>query len=137
MLYIVYKAGYKYQLVEPYSQDIGIRPGRDIDTTYITLKHNGVLTVRAGYAWDGPSGPTFDTSDFMRGSLVHDVLYQLMRMDLLNREYKKDADRLLQKMCIEDGMPRIRAWWVYMGLQIGGRDATLPKNRKRKIVAPV
>ena len=85
---IKYKAGYKYQLKSNYAVTISIKPPADITTPYITLNAQGMLTLKDGYAWDGPSGPTIDTLTFMRGSLIHDALYQLMR------EGKLDHDRL-------------------------------------------
>jgi len=90
----------------------------DIKTPYINLTTGGVLTIKQGYAWDGPSGPTIDSADFMRGSLVHDALYQLMREGYLDRDQCRDAaDRLLQAICIADGMSQVRAKWVYEGVQ--------------------
>jgi len=110
---IAFKKGYKYQLKEAYVVTVPIRPATDLDTDYIALTTQGALTIKQGYAWDGPSGPTVDTLSFMRGSLVHDALYQLMRNRLLNRgQHRETADRVLQSICREDGMNRIRAWWV-------------------------
>jgi len=136
---IKYKSGYKYQLNEEYQQTIDVVPEIDVSSEggYVSLTKEGELTIKKGYAWDGPSGPTRDTPNFMRGSLVHDALYQLMRNELLKRKRDKDpADRLLQKMCREDGMSRLRAWVVYKGLQIGGKAATLEENKKEVITAP-
>ena len=70
---------YKYQLTDDYYIRIDIRPGQDLEFRFLSLSSDGILTIRKSYAWDGPSGPTIDTMDFMRGSLVHDALYQLMR----------------------------------------------------------
>lgn len=67
----------------------------------------------------------------MRGSLVHDALYQLMREGIL--DHKKDreaADELLREICKEDGMSSIRAWWVYQGVRKGGEPSVDPKNKK-------
>ena len=92
---------------------------------------NGYLTIRQGYAWDGPSGPTFDTKNFMRGSLVHDALYQLMRRGYLNIDTNRNrADRLLKHICKEDGMSSLRAWWVYQGVHAFGKSAA-SKPRKQ------
>ncbi len=88
--------GYKYQLMERYSFDVAIKE-YEIDTPYLSLGNDGILIIKKGYAWDGPSGPTIDTLNFMRGSLVHDALYQLMRMGKILYSYKDHADRLLQK----------------------------------------
>jgi len=72
----------------------------------------------------------------MRGSLVHDALYQLMREGLLDYKYRDHADKLLQKMCIMDGMSRFRAWYVYRALlRLGGKNA-LPENKKKVTEAP-
>jgi hypothetical protein len=134
---ISYKDGYIYQLTESHISSISILPEKDIVTDYIELTTDGKLTLKKGYAWDGPSGPTVDTLNFMRGSLVHDALYQLMRGEFLNHnQHRKVADKLLQKMCKEDGMSRIRAWWVYHGLRLGGGPAAKAKNKKMDIKAP-
>ena len=134
---ISYKEGYKYQLTEAYSTDITIKPNNDIDFDYIILSSEGIISIKKGYAWDGPSGPTIDTLNFMRGSLVHDALYQLMREQILDKDtYREQADKLLQEMCKEDGMSSIRAWWVYKGLRIGGDSAASPSNKKPVIRAP-
>ncbi len=134
---ISYKKGYKYQLTESYIAYIPIQPPQDVITEYIVLYKTGKIWIRKGYAWDGPSGPTIDTLNFMRGSLVHDALYQLMRGEYLDKnQYRKAADQLLQKICIEDGMTTLRAWWVYQGVRIGGDPAADPANKKPVIKAP-
>ena len=136
---IVYKSGYKYQLVKDYKVNINVYPVTTITLGYITLQPSGMsgmLTIKRGYAWDGPSGPTIDTANFMRGSLVHDVLYQLIRHGLLSKEKKDVADRELQRMCIEDGMSKIRAAWIYQGVKICGGSAIKASGRKLIRYAP-
>lgn len=134
---IAYKKGYKYQLTKRYTTKIDLKPDNAINTDYIMLTKTGKLTLKKGYAWDGPSGPTIDTLNFMRGSLVHDALYQLMREQHLdNGEHREQADRLLQKMCKQDGMFSARAWWVYKGLRFGGGPAADPANKKPVTRAP-
>jgi len=137
MKYITYNGGYKYQLKETYSILIDIVPSSSIDTEYIGLDVNGNLRISKGYAWDGPSGPTIDTLTFMRGSLVHDALYQLMREEKLNHDkHREPADRILQKMCKEDGMWSLRAWWVYLGVHCFGDPAADPSKKRPSINAP-
>ncbi len=134
---IAYKDGYKYQLKETYSLTIDIRPPAAIDTEYVDLDENGKLTLQAGYAWDGPSGPTIDTLDFMRGSLVHDALYQLMRENLLDRRvYREPADRILQNLCKEDGMSALRAWGVYQAVRLFADPAADPASDRPLTRAP-
>jgi hypothetical protein len=73
----------------------------------------------------------------MRGSLIHDALYQLMRGEDLDKDIHRDpADRLLQQMCKQDGMSSIRAWWVYIGLKYWGNPAADPANKKPVVRAP-
>jgi len=107
--YIRYRKGYKYQLAEDYSVQVGILPLNDIATDWLRLTSRGWLYVKKGYAWDGPSGPTWDTNSAMRGSLVHDALYQLMRLGLLDECHRGQADAMLRDICIDDGMYRWRA----------------------------
>lgn len=134
---IAYRSGYKYQLKEEYVVSTNIQPDKPIDTEYVALNGDGNLTIKKGYAWDGPSGPTIDTLNFMRGSLIHDALYQLMRERHLDKDNFRDpADRLLQKICKEDGMSSLRAWWVYHGVRMGGGPAADPSNDKLIIRAP-
>lgn len=127
---IRYCAGYKYQLAEDYRVVIPITPGGFIRTEYIRLDTDGTLAITEGYAWDGPSGPTIDTKNFMRGSLVHDALYQLMREGHLPQDCRDDADRVLRDICLEDGMSAIRAHWVYIGVRVGGGPAAKPEARE-------
>ena len=124
---IAYRGGYKYQLKQDYTVTIAIIPPKVVGNDYIALDITGKLFVKAGYAWDGPSGPTIDTLDFMRGSLVHDALYQLMRENLLDHlVYREQADRTLQAICQEDGMGSIRAWWVHHGVRMFADPAADP-----------
>jgi hypothetical protein len=73
----------------------------------------------------------------MRGSLVHDALYQLMRGEYIAKnDYRERADRILQQMCREDGMSVVRAWIVYQGVHIFGDPAADPSHKKAVIKAP-
>ena len=132
---ITYRGGYKYQLVETYVVGLKIRPPADITHDYITLRTDGTLVVERGYAWDGPSGPTIDSKNFMRGSLVHDALYQLIRVGLLPLADRVAADEELRRLCLEDGMSELRAWWVYQGVHwFGTPSAATPE--KPAIIVP-
>jgi hypothetical protein len=132
---IYYRSGYKYQLAKTYSIKIDILD-RDIETDYIKLNVDGVLTIKKGYAWDGPSGPTIDTHTFMRGSLVHDALYQLIREGYLDHEHRLYADELIRDICIQDGMWLFRANYTYDALHKYADYAANPKNKKKIKEAP-
>jgi hypothetical protein len=134
--YIKYKSGYKYQLVEEYQVKVSVIPIDNIKTDYIELDTEGMLIIKKGYAWDGPSGPTWDTPNFMRGSLVHDALYQLLRNEFLEQKWRYEADEELRRICREDGMSKIRAWWVYKAVRLGGGPAASSYSRKEIHKAP-
>jgi hypothetical protein len=106
---IKYRKGYKYQLADNYDLFVGIYPVKNIKTDWVELSRKGILSIKKGYAWDGASGPTVDTADTMRGSLVHDALYQLLRLGLLPESCRIKADELLHDICCEDGMSEFRA----------------------------
>ena len=127
---IFYRAGFKYQLTETFTIQLDLRPPEDIKHKWCNLSTSGQLTITAGYAWDGPSGPTIDTRNFMRGSLVHDVLYQLIRTDYLGASFKGAADDELRHICRLDGMGRLRSWWVYRGVRRFGASSVLGGARK-------
>ncbi len=124
---------YKYQLREDYTIKIPIKPEENISTDFIGLGTEGILTIKAKYAWDGPSGPTIDTNNFMRGSLVHDALYQLMREKHIDIDKRDEADQLLKQQCIEDGISRLRAWIVYKAVKWFGKKSALPSDDHTKL----
>lgn len=139
---ITYHDGYKYQLIQDYQLDLKeIHPEvatiwkyPKIIEDFIHLE-NGILTIMRGYAWDGPSGPTIDTKNFMRGSLVHDALYQLIRAKHLDKDtFRVKADEVLYRLCLQDGMTKVRALWVYYGVRIGGNVASI--EQKKVYIAP-
>ena len=73
----------------------------------------------------------------MRGSLVHDALYQLMRNNFISKvKWRKSADRELRKICLEDGMSFIRAWGVYQAVRLFGGKAASEETRKEIKTAP-
>lgn len=134
---------YKYQLVQDYHQFVNTITWRlpiletgHVATTFIEFFNSGDLTIKAGYAWDGPSGPTIDTDTFMRGSLVHDVMYQLMREQHLSPLRRIDADKLLRRMCIQDGMNFIRAAYVYRSLRMFGGASIRPSSKPPALSSP-
>jgi len=114
---------YKYELTETYVDKIPFRFSRSLRLDYIKAEPYGGVIIRKGYRWDGASGPTIDTDDTMDGSLVHDVLYQLIREGELTMKDRKAADKCIRRMCIDDGMPKFRANYWYFFLRIAGRSS--------------
>lgn len=120
---------YKYTLVDPFSKQTELKPETRLGNDFLNLDGQGVLHISAGYSWDGPSGPTIDTPNFMQGSLVHDALYQMIREEYLDYDHRKYADELLREMCMEDSMSWIRATLVYYAVRIFGASAAKPDTR--------
>lgn len=110
---------YKYQLTEPYYHRTQIT-GYEDGNLFLEINQHGVLLIQPGYAWDGASGPAIDTPNFMRGSLVHDALYQLIHIGALPAAYRKAADEELRRVVLEDGMSWLRAQWVYLAVRAFG-----------------
>ncbi len=107
-----------YTLVEPWwCRTKLLNQAAQVDN--VTLATDGLLTIDAGWPWDGPSGPTVDTPSFMRGSLAHDALYALLRAGKLHPSRRKEADDLIYDLCRQDGMGWLRAHYMYAGLRLG------------------
>jgi len=138
-----YKGNYKYQLgldekiQLPFKIEANLIQSA-LDTLvvkheYFTITASGLLTIKAGYAWDGASGPTFDTSDSMRASLYHDVGYQAIGEKLLPMSYRVLFDELLLSTLIEDGMLDFRAHAWYKAVRAFGYWPA--KNNGRVLMA--
>lgn len=136
---IYYKEGYKYQLERTAFFHTAITPksGQNIETQFLSLSTDGWLKIKAGYAWDGASGPTVDTTDSMRPSLAHDALCQLCRMGYIDPlVWMSYINDYFQKLCIEDGMFVWRAHLWRAGVAIGAESASSARNIRRLKTAP-
>lgn len=74
-----YSSGFKYQLTEDFCIMTAIQPEETVEWLFVTLCDDGLLIIKRGWAWDGPSGLTLDTKNSMVAALVHDALYALMQ----------------------------------------------------------
>jgi len=126
-----YKKGYKYQTTEAAVWQLrSFRPDEEINTPFCGMTMEGKLNIKSRYAWDGPSGPTIDTDNFMIGSLIHDVLYELMRGEYVPHYRWREADMELDHINELCGMSRYRRWWVRKGLLFAGGSAAHPDQKK-------
>lgn len=116
--------------------EISIHPESDIVTEWLLLNGEGFLSIMRGYAWDGPSGPMPDFPEAMRGSLVHDAVYQLIRLKLLDGRYRDIADKLFRQICIDDGMSRPFSELVFQAVHIFGNPYADPASEKPVMEAP-
>lgn len=137
MKFVTYTDGYKFQLEETYTHETGLTLAAPGGNRFVQLDARGLLTIVAGYAWDGASGPAIDTPSFIRGSLVHDALYQLIRNGVLTKdEHRRRADEILREIVLEDGMLPVRAWWVFHAVRTFGGHY-LRNKPQRVLIAPV
>lgn len=133
---IRYKEGFKYQLQESYSIVLPWFPDYLYKgNEWLSFAHK-TLTIQRGYAWDGPSGPTLDTKDTLRASLVHDALYQLLRLGILDEKYRQNADEELRKIGIEDGMNSVRAWLWYYAVRLAAGSMAKKGTERTILEAP-
>lgn len=132
---IFYLEGYKYQLFEDYFHVLPYNFDEvpKFELSFIKFQPS-ILTIKKGYAWDGASGIAIDTKNFMRGSLVHDALYQCMRLGKIPVSYRKLCDEELKKIIREDGMGSIRSNYVYDAVRIFGENSAIEK--KKILTAP-
>jgi hypothetical protein len=128
-----YTEGYKYLTEE----EMWFYTGIPVDMQCKRVRHyaNGWMQVYDGFGTDGPSGPTFDDSHNMRGAIMHDAGYYLLRHGL-DPKYKSVFDKKFRAMLIEDGCSIMRADLYYKGVKVFAAYAADPKHKKEVYVAP-
>jgi len=115
---------WKYRLYEDvFYRHTDITPAQPVDTEFINLTSEGSLLVKAGYVWDGASGPTIDTKNTMTASLIHDALYNLLRDGLIDQKWRKRADQVLYELLRQSGMSKIRAKIWFRAVRKGAAHA--------------
>jgi len=111
---------YKYSLSEEVRIPSGICPEKASFLPSVLLCTDGILIIVPGFRWDGASSVAIDTPNFMLPSCAHDALYLLMREGVLESRYRKAADKLLYRLCRSEGMPWVRAQYVYWAVRAFG-----------------
>lgn len=129
---LYYKKDIKYQTAKEFVASIPTITKyvkKNIHTDFCSLTTTGRLTIFKRYGWDGPSGPTFDTDSSMAGSLVHDLLYHLIRLGHLPRDAKDEADNIMRAIMRQDGMWKFRSKYFLTGVDWFG-DGSLVAPKK-------
>jgi hypothetical protein len=134
MSQIRYCKGYKYQLRDPYTCPVKIFPEKNIVTELVRLDADGLLTIRKYFAWDGCTFPAIDTKTNMRGGLIHDALYYLLRTGMLNQEWRMRADQELYLAMLQDGALPFRAEYYRWAVNTFGDHAA--KDARKILIAP-
>lgn len=126
-----YKSGYRYKLEEMYLQTL---PFDVFDASVrgwvVIVDHR--LAVSNGYAWDGAStGLPWTPKKWLRPSLVHDALYQLIRESQLPMTFRRDADDVFYRLLRENRVNIVLATVAYWAVRICG-NYFLRKGRQTK-----
>ena len=131
MKYSKYK--YKFKVEENFSIELPFKIS-DFVHPYASLK-DGILSIKRGYAWDGASGPVINTRDTLVASLVHDVLYQAMRLNLIkpNSENKKLADKNFFEILKMNGVNSFRSRVWYLAVKLFGKKSTIKIQDNDKV----
>lgn len=131
-----YKDGYKYQTHAPFQAILPFSPRQPVANEFCSLvpqDGRSLLTIRAGYAWDGCSGPTLDSNCAMLACLVHDALYQFGREGHFSHitGWRIMADAVLRDTAIAEGMWKWRAGLWHQAVRIaGGKHNAKPREVK-------
>jgi len=137
---------YKYMLLVDLYIYVRFLKGYTVNAKYFSLV-DGILTAKRGYKWDGPSVPwpfiiitrILGMPQFLRASLFHDVIYQMLREGQLlggvydRKQHKKLrylGDKIIYLVGRADGMKMIRIRPVYRTLRMVGGRAARPEYRK-------
>jgi|WetSurMetagenome_2_1015567.scaffolds.fasta_scaffold00567_10 hypothetical protein len=123
--------GFKYATTKEHIFETGIT-GFTIDEEYFSLDTTGKLIIKCGYSWNGANCFP-DLESIMRGSLVHDCGYQLIRMGLLPPNYKDTFDRIIQRECVKDGMNLWLADKVYWAVKRFGKGSCLAGTEGKEL----
>lgn len=99
----------------------------------VSLAPNGLLHIRKGMAFDGPSSIAWDRKENMQPSGVHDGLYRISRTGKVKRwrRLKLVADKLYGRHCYESGMWK---WWSKANewaVRVGGRKSAKPQPEQQ------
>ncbi len=127
---------YKWVLNSPLIFQTDIHPEEDVHHDFFHLGKDGMLTIAEGYAFDGVTGfPDFKS--MMRGAGGHDALLQAIQLDLLDRKWKPNADKLLIRLCREDDFPKFMLPLVYQAVSRFGTAKRKDLNQYYEVkVAP-
>ena len=131
MKYSEYK--YKFKVEENFSIELPFKIP-DFEHEYASSK-DGILSVKRGYAWDGASGPIINTRDTLVASLVHDVLYQAMRLNLIkpSKDNRKIADKNFFEILKMNGVNSIRRKVWYFAVRLFGKKSTIKIQENDKV----
>ncbi len=81
--------------------------------TFKDLPNIPPILIFCKYAWDGASSLAIDTDTWMKASLVHDALCQLISLGVIPEEERGTCNKAMYDICLDEGMHPFRAWYSY------------------------
>lgn len=127
---LYFEKGYKYRVYFDYTIQTHMF-GFTVEDYWYSLTPDGMLWIRAGYSWDGASGPTIDTDTTFVNSLVHDVFFQMQRKGQLPHDpcFHISNDEL-KRIGINSGMYEWRAnMWKNGVEEFGSANAAVQPDK--------
>lgn len=135
---IPYSENYLFQLGD-YIIQTPIRPKQNINTKWVNLNTDGLMTIRDGFGSDGTSFletklkwiPIWGKKIInllRKGSFVHDGFYYLFKMDALILSFRPQVDDFAFELWIDSGVPEWFAKLCRRELRKFGGSAALPEN---------
>ena len=121
---------YRFQVAEDTELEL-INDIPNIEFDWFSVS-NRKIQIKKGYAWDGASGPTINTKDTIKASLIHDCLYQAMRLGIIDESNRKTADKELRDQMIKAGCWKIRAYIWYIMVRLFGINSAKKGNLQGK-----
>lgn len=132
-----YRGGYKYVSAKAHRHQLMyLRDLPDCEGEFAAIQ-GGVLYINLYYAWDGCSGPTWDTDSNTRAGFIHDALYQMIRLGLIPAYRRGDCDKEFREICRQDGMYAFRRAAYYGGVHAFGGSSAIVGNVKPVLIAPL
>ena len=116
-----------YQVAEDFSYQTQIT-GYEVTGEQYRLDKAGRLFGKKFYVWDGPTG-AIKTKDFIAGSLVHDILCEMINKRELPQKLQCMADEEMLILNRSQKMPAIRRALTFAAV-------TMHMNTKGKAYIP-
>ena len=93
------------------------------DLPFIEIEGRSLI-AHPGFLWDGPSGPSWDSTSSIAASISHDGIYRAMRFGYIpSRGFRRAADKDFRELCKDGGMSWFRRSYHWFGVRVGGRKS--------------
>lgn len=138
---VTYRSGYEHVTDGMRVYQTSIYPPEPIECYFATLGTDGRLFIKERYAYDGPTGiPVWLVKRWMkwlmRPSLIHDVLCQMMRDEVLPIEYHGQANIEFKLACHQDTKFKWLGNSAYYMVEKFGKKAAHPSSKRPLLTAP-